>query len=215
MSEEAFVRQLLDNPDDDALRLVYADWLEDHGDSRSEFLREAVAVAAMAANDPFLLARRHRLQELRPLMPSEWLVRVYRIIAEDDVRETVFRTLLGDGGWAGAPRAFLQVEGEKDPSWYLFDRLAADYWNDAQQLGIRPVSVLANREELQGSVYERVTSLGGILFQIDALRWIAEDRCEVEGGHFLDGLAAAGNLYQVNLHGGRWTVIEATNIWIS
>ncbi|MCA9071137.1 MAG: TIGR02996 domain-containing protein, partial [Planctomycetaceae bacterium] len=30
-AEDAFVRNILDNPNDDVLRLVFADWLEENG----------------------------------------------------------------------------------------------------------------------------------------------------------------------------------------
>ena len=37
---EAFVRAIAEHPDDDAPRLVYADWLEEHGQpERAEFIR--------------------------------------------------------------------------------------------------------------------------------------------------------------------------------
>lgn len=38
-AELPFLRQVLRSPDDDASRLVYADWLEDRGDPRAELLR--------------------------------------------------------------------------------------------------------------------------------------------------------------------------------
>jgi uncharacterized protein (TIGR02996 family) len=38
--DEAFMRDILENPEDDTTRLVYADWLEDHAEAeRAEFLR--------------------------------------------------------------------------------------------------------------------------------------------------------------------------------
>ena len=37
---ELLLKAILDNPDDDAVWLVYADWLEEHGQSaRAEFIR--------------------------------------------------------------------------------------------------------------------------------------------------------------------------------
>jgi uncharacterized protein (TIGR02996 family) len=40
MSRDALFRAILDDPEDDALRLVFADWLEDHGEAdRAEFIR--------------------------------------------------------------------------------------------------------------------------------------------------------------------------------
>jgi uncharacterized protein (TIGR02996 family) len=42
--EERFLVALLDNPDDHLLQLVYADWLEERGDPRAEYLRVRQAV---------------------------------------------------------------------------------------------------------------------------------------------------------------------------
>jgi uncharacterized protein (TIGR02996 family) len=37
--EAAFLQAILDSPDDDTPRLVYADWLDEHGQTeRAEFL---------------------------------------------------------------------------------------------------------------------------------------------------------------------------------
>src|SRR5262249_25897060 len=38
-SEQAFRKAILADPDDDMPRLVYADWLEEHGDPRGELIR--------------------------------------------------------------------------------------------------------------------------------------------------------------------------------
>ena len=38
--DDAFLQAILDAPDDDTPRLVYADWLEEHGQpDRAEFIR--------------------------------------------------------------------------------------------------------------------------------------------------------------------------------
>jgi uncharacterized protein (TIGR02996 family) len=34
MTEAAFLQAIRDRPDDDALRLIYADWLDERGDGR-------------------------------------------------------------------------------------------------------------------------------------------------------------------------------------
>ena len=40
MTDEAFLKAILADPDDDAPRLIYADWLDEHGDGdRAEFIR--------------------------------------------------------------------------------------------------------------------------------------------------------------------------------
>jgi uncharacterized protein (TIGR02996 family) len=55
----AFVQAMRDAPDDEAVRLVFADWLEERGDPRGEFLRIQVELARWVPN----LARRTRLKE--------------------------------------------------------------------------------------------------------------------------------------------------------
>lgn len=46
--EEAFLQDILERPDDDAPRLIFADWLEDNGDpDRAEFVRLQIADQAL------------------------------------------------------------------------------------------------------------------------------------------------------------------------
>jgi uncharacterized protein (TIGR02996 family) len=56
---EALLRAIIENPADDAPRLVYADWLDEHGDpDRAEFIRLTMGPAAgRAARAQELLAR--------------------------------------------------------------------------------------------------------------------------------------------------------------
>jgi uncharacterized protein (TIGR02996 family) len=54
--ESAFLRDIRANPDEDAPRLVYADWLEEHGGeqgaARAEFIRTQCALACLGEDDP-------------------------------------------------------------------------------------------------------------------------------------------------------------------
>ena len=50
--EAAFLDRVCADPDDDAPRLIFADWLEEHGDPRGEFIRVQVALARLQAGDP-------------------------------------------------------------------------------------------------------------------------------------------------------------------
>lgn len=78
MSEEAaFLRHLQDNADNLAAALVYADWLDDRGNSdRTAFLRLQHAVIEMAHGQQGLLTRSRRLLRLgrlsrcRPAPPA-------------------------------------------------------------------------------------------------------------------------------------------------
>src|SRR5262245_36580943 len=65
MSGDALFRAILDNPDDDSLRLVHADFLEEHGEpERAEFIRVQIELSRLPAGDPRrgpLAAREERL----------------------------------------------------------------------------------------------------------------------------------------------------------
>jgi uncharacterized protein (TIGR02996 family) len=65
--EAAFLQALLDDPDDLGGRLVFADWLEEQGDPRAEFLRVQAELAAWVPD----LERRSELQRRE----QEWLRR--------------------------------------------------------------------------------------------------------------------------------------------
>src|SRR5262249_32225150 len=80
----------------------------------------------------------HRLSELRAAVSPGWALQAYRTLAEDDVREVVFRELLGEGG---VFETFLRVENEQDPSPYLFALVAK------RCSGVRPGSAAELRED--------------------------------------------------------------------
>jgi uncharacterized protein (TIGR02996 family) len=71
--EDALVNAILESPNDDALRQVYADWLEERGDPRGELLRTEAALAALPAKDKRAGKLRARLQELRLGIDERWL----------------------------------------------------------------------------------------------------------------------------------------------
>jgi uncharacterized protein (TIGR02996 family) len=50
--DEAFLQAIIDDPDDDTPRLIYADWLDERGDPRGEFIRVQCQLARLAEADP-------------------------------------------------------------------------------------------------------------------------------------------------------------------
>ncbi len=72
--DDAFLQAILETPDDDTPRLIYADWLDEHGDpARAEFIRVQCRLAEIYFEDPSLpdlLAREHRL---RSEFQDDWL----------------------------------------------------------------------------------------------------------------------------------------------
>jgi uncharacterized protein (TIGR02996 family) len=69
--EAAFLQAIIAAPDDDSIRLVYADWLEERGDCRGEFLRLLHQRAAATA----------RLKQLLPGVDPAWVQRISRVWA--------------------------------------------------------------------------------------------------------------------------------------
>jgi uncharacterized protein (TIGR02996 family) len=73
MSDDDFLRAILDDPDDDDVRLVYADWLEEHDQNvRAEFIRVQVALANLDEDDPDCLPLREREQALLAENEAAW-----------------------------------------------------------------------------------------------------------------------------------------------
>ena len=60
---EPFLATILDAPYEDAPRLVYADWLEEQGDPRAEFIRVQCERSRLPADDPEFNDQRERLED--------------------------------------------------------------------------------------------------------------------------------------------------------
>jgi uncharacterized protein (TIGR02996 family) len=70
---EAIFQCILDNPEDDTPRLVYADWLDEHGDpDRAEFIRVQIELARLAPDAPRREALSARESELLKANALRW-----------------------------------------------------------------------------------------------------------------------------------------------
>lgn len=73
----AFRRSILATPEDDAPRLIYADWLDEHDDAeRAEFIRLQVRLARMGGHESDYTRLMLRAEELRQPSHVEWLNRL-------------------------------------------------------------------------------------------------------------------------------------------
>jgi uncharacterized protein (TIGR02996 family) len=99
---DAFFQDILANPDDDTPRLVYADWLDEHGDpDRAEFVRLQCRLAGLSAGLEERRALGLRQQLLLHRHVAEWarpvrgLVRAYQFhrgfVGEVWMEEPAFR----------------------------------------------------------------------------------------------------------------------------
>lgn len=71
--EDAFLHDILAHPDDDAPRLIYADWLDEHNKPRGEFIRVQCALAQLSDEDPRRWSLQLREQELLREHEATWV----------------------------------------------------------------------------------------------------------------------------------------------
>jgi uncharacterized protein (TIGR02996 family) len=71
--DASFLAAVVDAPEDDLLRAVYADWLEERGDSRADYLRTEMVLVGMSEEDPGYFGVEARLRELRQAVDAEWV----------------------------------------------------------------------------------------------------------------------------------------------
>jgi uncharacterized protein (TIGR02996 family) len=71
--ERAFLQAIQDEPDDDAQRLIYADWLDDNDrPERAAFIRAQVRLAALPEEDSARLALEDEADDLLEAHEEEW-----------------------------------------------------------------------------------------------------------------------------------------------
>lgn len=70
--EYSFLQSIIADPDDDLPRLVYADWLEDRGNPRGEFIRVHCELARLPDDAPEKPALLQREDELRRQWRRRW-----------------------------------------------------------------------------------------------------------------------------------------------
>src|SRR5690242_11311188 len=85
--EDGFLRKLLENPADDTLRLVYADWREERDDepsqAKAEFLRAQHHLRTMRGRKKDKVAVQARLRELARPLPTDWLALVSHLTLDN------------------------------------------------------------------------------------------------------------------------------------
>ena len=73
LTHDAFLSDIIENPDDDAPRLIYADWLDDQDDpERAEFIRLQCRLARLQGDDPEQRILAARQTDLLALHEAAW-----------------------------------------------------------------------------------------------------------------------------------------------
>ncbi len=84
---QSFLQAIIEQPDDDTPRLVYADWLEEHGDpDRAEFIRLQCELAGMAEADPRQREHQARERTLLAAHEREWAGPLDRLVTGYEFR---------------------------------------------------------------------------------------------------------------------------------
>ena len=79
--DDELLAELVANPDDEATRMVYQDWLDENGDQRGEYLRLQSKLSHFKADDPQREPVRQELQKVHGEIAQtwrDWLLKVSR-----------------------------------------------------------------------------------------------------------------------------------------
>src|SRR5688572_22291710 len=82
----AFLRAVRAAPDDDLPRLIYADYLDEHGDPRAEFIRAQVERHHLPAGDPRRAELLAREKDLLREHEDEWLGPLAAVVSSVEFR---------------------------------------------------------------------------------------------------------------------------------
>jgi uncharacterized protein (TIGR02996 family) len=86
------LRAIVEEPESDDLRLIYADWLQDHGDpARAEFIRLQVRLATLDEDDPARPDLEDREEDLLAAHRERWLAGLPRDRCSVNANQPTFR----------------------------------------------------------------------------------------------------------------------------
>jgi uncharacterized protein (TIGR02996 family) len=93
----AFLQDIKEYPDDDAPRLIFADWLDEHGDPRGEFVRLQCQLARMRVDDPRFEEMGRRQRSLQERHEGDWLRLIRDVGREWEFRRGLLQCRFGSG----------------------------------------------------------------------------------------------------------------------
>ena len=76
LSDTVFLTAIAADPDDPGRRLIYADWLEEQGDVRAEFIRLMEEMKTLPIHSDRFAALRPRRNELRQQLDPQWITQM-------------------------------------------------------------------------------------------------------------------------------------------
>jgi uncharacterized protein (TIGR02996 family) len=103
--DDAFLDSIIENPDDNGLRLIYADWLEERGNPRAEFIRVQIELARLPDEDPRRAELEEREHQLFDEHGQDWLRPFRGILAAADCTPVFHGGFLSEITFWGQPGA--------------------------------------------------------------------------------------------------------------
>src|SRR5688572_29473172 len=94
--EMAFLALIREQPDDDGPRLIFADWLDECGDPRGEFIRLQCALARLPADDPRYEELRKREQDLEDAHRAVWTEKLQGLVSGFEYRRGLLEAVTVD-----------------------------------------------------------------------------------------------------------------------
>jgi uncharacterized protein (TIGR02996 family) len=176
MSEHAgFLKAIIDHPDDDAHRLVYADWLDEQGQpARAQLIRTQCALGQLLveSDDPFESSANVEVMQQRPELRRPLLAPFFHLLpqlgepdeAPEEVLASAFRVWVRRGFVEG-----LEIFGGQTTA--LFARDAARVFEQTPLLHLR-IRREASRQDMAMLYPRRQDPL-----QVRALRALIDQEC--------------------------------------
>jgi len=159
---------IIEHPEDDDLRLIYADWLDDHGEEeRAEFIRVQVELYATYGK---------RLDRLRPIVPTHECVLCGAFwksstecwnLASNSAGSCCDNTTMGDQIMRLSPEAVALFTKELAASFIVIRRLCDRVIPEAVMSHDSPVNPLPYLV-LPGPVYVNLTFRRGFIAEVHA-----------------------------------------------
>ena len=84
--EQNFLDAIAESPDNDQLRLVYADYLEERQDLRAEYLRLEIAfnsAESKSERDELRVRLKEKISQLQSSQEQKWILKVQRLAVEN------------------------------------------------------------------------------------------------------------------------------------
>lgn len=144
LEAEGFLQEIIADPEDDTVRLIYADWLEDRGDPRGEFIRVQCELSELPEHDPRRTYLEAREWDLLQKHQSQWFLPLRQVHTYE--KAEMRRGFLSN--------LSLRVSA---PQMELIDRDLR--WEPIQKLGVHLIEEDAEEAFLEWPFLKRIRSL--------------------------------------------------------